>query len=282
MPRERHPHSEFPAAAVRRAAVLVLLAGFASAGCSQLSFVKPDASRGDFRRVAPTVDVSGDARASDARALALEARARLQAGASAEALSLARQAVRRDGKSPDAHTVLAHALDRTGRSADAGTHFRRAAELAPMRGETLNNYGVWLCAQGRAAESLAWFEAAARIPGYATRAGALANAGSCARDAGDSARAEAYSREALAADAVQPVALATLARVMFDRGRWLDARAFSQRRLAAAPEDVASLQLASQIEQKLGDSDAARRYRERIRKLESAHGDADPGEVEGR
>lgn len=151
-----------------------------------------------------------------------------------------------------------------------------------MRGEALNNYGVWLCAQGRAAESLAWFEKAARIPGYATRAGALGNAGACALEAGDAMRAEAYSRLAVELDPEHAVALGTLARVMFDQQRWFEARAFSQRRLAAAPENVASLQLASQIEQKLGDSDAARRYGDRMRKLGSVDGDADPGESEGR
>lgn len=282
MPRKRHPHSSSATAAVRRAVILVLMGGFACAGCSQLSFVKPDASRGDYRRVAPTVDVSSSARGNDAMALVLEARGHLQAGRSDQALALARQAVRLDAKSADAHTILAHALERTGRSVDAGAHFREAAELAPTRGETLNNHGVWLCAQGRAAESLTWFESAARIPGYAMRAGALGNAGACAREAGDASRAEAYSRLALQLDAGQVVALSTLARVMSEQGRWFEARAFSERRLAAAPEDVDSLQLASQIEQKLGDSDAARRYVERMRKLESVDGDADPGEVEGR
>jgi type IV pilus assembly protein PilF len=282
MPLERRPHFMSSAAAAWRAAVLVLMVGLGSTGCSQFSFVKPDASRGDFRRVAPTVDISSSDRDRSSMALILEARGHLQGGRPDQALPLAKQAVRRDAKSADAHTILGHALEQTGRAADAGAHFRRAAELSPMRGETLNNYGVWLCGQGRAADSLSWFENAARIPGYATRAGALGNAASCSRDAGDAARAEAYARLALQADANQVVALGTLARVMFDQARWFEARAFSQRRLAAAPEDVASLQLASQIEQKLGDSDAARRYVERMRKLESADGDADPGELEGR
>ncbi|GHA74182.1 hypothetical protein GCM10007067_08880 [Lysobacter bugurensis] len=282
MPRKRRLPFPPGAAASRRVVVLVLLACFASASCSRVAFLKPDASRGDYRRVAPTVDVSTDARSAGALPLVLEARTHLQAGRSAEALTVAKKAVRGDAKSADAHTVLAHALERAGRSAGAGVHFRKAAELAPTRGETLNNYGVWLCTQGRAAESLEWFANAARIPGYATRSGSLANAGACARDAGDAASAEAFSREALRGDATQVVALGTLARVMFEQGRWFEARAFSERRLAAAPEDAASLQLASQIEQKLGDSDAARRYFERMRKLESADGDADPGKLEGR
>lgn len=281
MPRKRHAAPASAAVASGRAAVLVLLVSCATAGCARLAFVNPDASRGDYRRVAPTVDVAADARSGDATRLIQQARALLQAGDFDKALRPAQAAVRQDAKSPDAHTVLAHVLDRVGRPKEAGVHFHRAAELAPTRGETLNNYGAWLCAERRAADSLAWFEAAATAPGYSTPAMALANAGACAREAGDAARAEAYARQALKADATQLVALGTLARVMADQGRWFEARAFSQRRLAVA-EDVDSLQLASQIEQNLGDSDAMRRYVERMRKLESAGGAADSGEVEGR
>ena len=47
-------------------------------------------------------------------------------------------------------------------------------------------------------------------------------------------------------------------------GDYLLALAFSQRRLAAAPATRPVLLLASQIEQKLGDSAAAARYVQRI------------------
>ena len=48
-------------------------------------------------------------------------------------------------------------------------------------------------------------------------------------------------------------------------GRAFEARAFSERRLAAAPADRRSLLIASQIEEKLGDTRAAGRYVQRMR-----------------
>src|SRR3546814_20433103 len=70
-------------------------------------------------------------------------------------------------------------------------------------------------------------------------------------------------RSALALDPQIPVALAAMAEQEFRAGRAFQARAFSQRRLAAAPADARSLLLASQIEEKLGDKDAAARYVQR-------------------
>jgi type IV pilus assembly protein PilF len=62
-----------------------------------------------------------------------------------------------------------------------------------------------------------------------------------------------------------PVALTALARREFGAGNAFEARAFSERRLAAAPADPKALLLASQIEQKLGDSAAAARYVSRLK-----------------
>lgn len=285
MLRERHRAISDPsvAALMRRAAATVLvLAGASSiAACGRLAFVKPDASRGDYERVAPEIVIE-PSRDHETRVLVAQAGLRLQAGEIAEALKVARKAVRGDAKSADAQAVLALALERSGAVDEAGGHYRRAAELAPTRGEMLNNYGVWLCGRRQAAESLEWFDAALAAPGYPTPAAALANAGACAYQSGRAERAKRDLRRAISLDPENPLALATLARLAYDRGRWMEARAFSQRRLAAATADVQSLLLASQIEQKLGDSDAARRYVERMQKEFPATGNSGTGEVEGR
>lgn len=276
-------NSSYAATARRITAAALLIAGACStAACSRLAFVKPDVSRGSFERVAPEVSIAPSRGDDGARILVARAGAQLRAGDTAEALRLAKEAVKRDPESADAQTVLAFALERSGFAERAGVHYRRAAELAPSRGEALNNYGVWLCGQRRMAESLKWFDAALSVPGYPTPAAALANAGACAYRAGEAGRAERDLRRAIALDPENPLALGTLARLAYDGGRWMEARAFSQRRLAAVPADVESLQLASQIEQKLGDSDAARRYVERMHKEFPAMGNFRTGEVEGR
>ena len=81
-----------------------------------------------------------------------------------------REALKLAPEAPDALVLQAGIDDRRGRTRQAGENFRKAAELAPQRGDVLNNYGAWLCQQGQPAESLVWFDRALQAPGYATRA----------------------------------------------------------------------------------------------------------------
>ena len=249
-----------------RVAWLLPAAILAVGGCSRLSFVRPDVSRGEYTQTAPVVRV-GDGDRKPVMAIhdrLLLAQDRLRAGRLDEAKSHAEAVLGLDPRSGDAHTVLALVAGRQGRQADAGRHFARAAELAPT-GATLNNHGAWLCGNGRPAEALAWFDRALADPAYRERAGALANAGDCALRAGQDARADRDLREALRLDPGSTVALSAMAALALRRGDAFAARAFSQRRLAAGPADRHALQLASQIEQELGDTAAAERYTRRLR-----------------
>ena len=113
--------------------------------------------------------------------------------------------------------------------------------------------------------SKAGFDRALASPGYADSPVILANSGACAGKAGQQQRAERDLRRAIELDPENPVALAALAQREFGAGNAFGARAFSERRLAAAPADPKTLLLASQIEQKLGDSAAAARYVSRLK-----------------
>lgn len=251
----------------RPAAPVLILATFAIlSGCSRVTFLRPDVSRGDFRRTAEEVSIrpEGKGRAS-AFLLAQTAAAKLAAGDAEGARDAAARAVAADGKSPEARSLLGLSLDALGRPREAGLQHRLAAELSPARGELLNNYGTWLCANGQAAQSLEWFDRAVAAPGYPTPDAALANAGACAMRAGHRERAGRDLRRAIALSPRNPVALLALARLELESGRALEARAFVERRLAAAAADRETLELASQIEQQLGDTVAADRYVQRLR-----------------
>ena len=246
----------------------VVLVFLATAGCNRLTFVRPSLERGDFDKVARDVTVreSSDriaARKADAHLQ--RARGHLTRNELDKAEDEARSAIKLDASSEGGYTMLAVVHDRRGQAARAGEYYRKATELAPTRGGTLNNYGTWLCSNGREQESLVWFERAVASPGYQTRAGALANAGRCADRAGLDERATAYLRMAIELDPKNPIALSTLAERAYRRGDGMQARAFSERRLTAAPADAASLLLASQIEEMLGDTAAAARYVQRMR-----------------
>lgn len=247
-------------------ASLALLA----AGCSKLerlSIVKPTAERGDWTQVAPEYEVSDKGRkAAPMAAVQLLAGATeaYRAGKLELAAQQARKALKADPKLADAHTLLAAIANAGGDNAAAGEHYRQAVALAPGIGAYANNYGTWLCANGRAQESLGWFDQALADPNYPTPAAAWGNAGTCANRAGQADRAEANWRQALALDTADLQSLAGMASLQFARGRYLEARAFAERWLALAPQDADGLRLASQIEQKLGDNAAAQRYLARL------------------
>lgn len=256
-----------PRSALALALVAILVAGGCASMSRKFTFLRPDVTRKEFTRTAPEYHVEPDSRRSGTLAaldrIAL-AEDHLNAGRFDEAEREAKAALKLDPKSGGAYTILAVAAAQRGQAKEAGGYYARAVELQPERGNVLNNYGTWLCANGRAAESLAWFDRALADPAYATPVAARANAGACAVDAGQPARAERDLRMALAQDPENLTALAAMARNEFRAGRYFEARAFSERRIAAAPATPEILRLASQIEQKLGDNRAAARYMQQI------------------
>lgn len=253
----------------RNTLALVLISTLSAlAGCGGKSFVTT--SLGKQHHVEPAVNRISESKrdrngeAGTQRDLA-EIRQLLSTGNFNAAKRQASDLVKRQPNSSDAHTYLAVALDKSGEAAAAGGHYLRATELAPANGGVVGNYGIWLCAQGRAEESLGWFDRALALPNYSNSPVILANAGACASKIDQQQRAGRDLRRAIELDPGNPVALGALAEREFKAGNAFEARAFSERRLAAAPADPRALLLASQIEQKLGDSLAAARYVSRLR-----------------
>lgn len=244
---------------------LVLFAGVlavAVGGCKSHPKAKLGPSQAPVYSVADPESVRREVRWRDLLTLATRD---MQVGNLDAAERKVREALKLAPEAPDALVLQAGIDDRRGRTRQAGENFRKAAELAPQRGDVLNNYGAWLCQQGQPAESLVWFDRALQAPGYATPGEAQANAGSCALDAGQLERAEHDLRAALVAAPANPVALESMAQLSFRQGRYMEARAFAERRIAAAPATRSVLQLASQIEARLGDRAASDRYLQRIR-----------------
>lgn len=229
-------------------------------------------------QVAPSYDFR-DSAATQNR-IALEQRLglannRLQSGDYAGAERQVREVLKKTPNSVDALMFLGVIQQGQGNPA-AGETYRRTTELAPQRGDVLNNYGAWLCANGQAAESLAWFDRAVQDQGYAP-ASALANAGGCALQAGQAERAERDLRKALELEPANAYALESKARLQAAQKSFFEARAFIERRLAAAPASASVLQLAIQIEQGLGDKVAAGRYQQRLVKEFPDAATATPG-----
>lgn len=148
----------------------------------------------------------------------------------------------------------------------ADQFFQSALRLAPEDPNTANNYAVFLCRHGKVDKGLKLFEQVARNPAYSIPENAYTNAGVCARQGGDNARADQLFRQALSINPKYPDALLQLADLSRERDAGLAARAFLQRYLAIAAATPDALSLGIQIERKLGDHDAEQTYTARLLK----------------
>lgn len=138
----------------------------------------------------------------------------------------------------------------------ADENYQRALRLAPRNPDISNNYGSFLCQNGRMAQGLALFDEALRSPTYASPLNALLNAASCSVKAKNLPGAERYLVEALRMAPDHPVANAGLARIYFERRDMARAGFYNTRLKEVTKLDsmtVDQLWLAIRIDRKMGD-----------------------------
>lgn len=166
----------------------------------------------------------------------------------------------------DAQTVIAVLYERLGNTKAAEEHYARAAALAPKNGNVNNNYGQFLCSQGKFVEAQKYFNLAMSDPFYKTPDVLYANAGICLIDHGGGQldQAENDFHKALEANPNNPSALFYMAKTLYAKNDFFRARAFIQRFEALSPPTPDSLLLARNIEVKLGHADGAREYNQRL------------------
>lgn len=145
--------------------------------------------------------------------------------------------------------------------AQAQADFRRSLRLEPDNSEAHNNFGWFLCLRGNAKESIPQFLEALKHPLYATPEVAYANAGVCARKAGDLQAAENYLQRALTLRPGMPEALFGLADVSFARADYATAKSYFLRFQQSAQElNAEQLWLAVRIERKMRDRNSEASY----------------------
>lgn len=162
--------------------------------------------------------------------------------------------------SPDAHNAMGLLRNRLGQHDEAETHFRAAVRSDPGNSLALNNYGQFLCQQHRLEEGQARFIEAVKNPLYRTPEIALTNAGLCALQAADTAKAEEHFRAALEKNPRLPIALLQMGQISYDRGDFVAAQRYVTRYQGIAPQSARSLALGIRIEHALGNLDQAASY----------------------
>lgn len=155
--------------------------------------------------------------------------------------------------------AMALLLDQLGKTEDAEHYYKRAVS-AGGSSHARNNYGTFLCRQGRIDAALGYFKEAVDNPLYNEAETALTNAGLCLKRNGRPAEAEEFLRAALARNGRVSSALIAMSELSLTNGRELAARGYLQRYLEVAKHSSNSLWLGVQIERELGDKNAVSSY----------------------
>lgn len=153
-----------------------------------------------------------------------------------------------------------------GDNALAEDSFRRALALDPRDADTMQNFGWYLCQQGRFADAHALFQQALTVPQYRDTPRTLLAKGVCQARSGQSQAAEQSLQRAYELEPGNPAIGVNLAEVLVQRGN-LDRARLVIRRVNAQPEVVnaQTLWLAARIEHKLGNREGAQSIGEQLR-----------------
>ena len=175
------------------------------------------------------------------------------------------KAMSQEPREPSVHSSMALLYDRMGKRSDADREFREALRLAPHDPDTLNNYAVYLCREGRTDEGVKYFLDAANNALYSTPAAAFTNAGVCLRAAKRFELATAQFQKALSVRPNFAEAAYQLVDTDFTLGAVKDARAQLDRYLSAFDATPDLLLIGVRIARAQGDRLAAERFSRRLR-----------------
>ncbi|HEX7380610.1 MAG TPA: type IV pilus biogenesis/stability protein PilW [Nevskiaceae bacterium] len=153
-----------------------------------------------------------------------------------------------------AHSALAFVYSRTGSMENAEREYRRALQLAPDDPDIQNNFGTFLCSEGKGVEAQQYFQRALASPHYSTPAAAWTNAGVCALNMQQRQDAERDFESALRADPDFAQAVEHLAVLSYQNGNYLRARTLIQHYSRLARLGPGMLLLSSRVERALGDT----------------------------
>ena len=135
----------------------------------------------------------------------------------------------------------------------AEDNFLHALKLAPNNSDLLNNYGWFLCQNGKEKESIQYFEKVLKDTSYPTPVKALGNAGVCSLRLKDAVNAERYFMMGFREQPANPSINANLAKILLDKGEYEKAKFYIDRVVKAEIMAADVLWLALKIEHKLND-----------------------------
>lgn len=263
MTRPQPPRARSPWTATLLAACVTLLG---VAGCST-TVTSTDTAGSTVGRPAQPVATPEPVDPVRRAAVRLElASAYFARGQSATALAEVKQALVSMPDLAPAHALAGLIHASLGDDAQAEQSFRRAVQIDPRDGDTLHNFGWYLCQRRRFPDADAQFAAALALPTYRGVSRTLLAQGVCQARGGALEQAERTLSRSFDLDPANPTTAVNLAEVLYRRGEYERAR-FYVARVNSQPDLVSAqtLWLAARIERRLGNEVQLRDFGARLR-----------------
>jgi type IV pilus assembly protein PilF len=152
---------------------------------------------------------------------------------------------------PEPWYSMAYYLESTGNREQAKKYYLKAVEIAPERGDVLNNYGTFLCRSGDYRGAVNHFLKAAQDTKYLDVSAAYENAGLCSLKIPNHVEAVKYFEKALAEDPNRPVSLLELAELNYTQGNYSKSRKQLDQFLKQSQPSMQSYLLEQKLDTKL-------------------------------
>lgn len=177
----------------------------------------------------------------------------LKKGESAQAKSKLLLAKRLAPKDPAVWFGFGYFFENTGDVAQADFSYRKAIQLAPEHGNSHNNYGTFLCRQGKYQEAIQHFLLAIADPEYLDISGAYENAGIAALQLPNQRLAQQYFQKALEYNSSSDVALVQLAKIAYSNNNFKLAKKYLTQWSYVSPPTAEGVWLHANVEKRLGN-----------------------------
>jgi len=166
------------------------------------------------------------------------------------------------------HTAFAHYYETVGESELAITSFEQALSIKADSADTLNNYGVFLCRQGKIAAAEEQFLKAIAVPSYLLVAQSYENLSSCYLQNDDFEKAEVYLSKAIFHSPNRTSTLLQMVRLQYAMTNYKEGKLFLQKFERNTQRFTAdSLALAYKLNRKLGKRRTASNYANMLVKM---------------
>lgn len=157
-------------------------------------------------------------------------------------------------------------LARLGNPEAATASFVKSISLNSSNYAAVNDYGIHLCQQNRAADGISQLKRIESNVANDQSLGTLLGLGVCYFNHRQSVLADGYLRQVLDKSPTLPQALLPMAEIRFNDKKYLSARGFLERFFGTGSISERSLFLATRVEHELEDINKANQYRRELRR----------------